>query len=46
VSPFSYHESTELIAGGALRWADVGVLAGIAVTGWIVAHMAYARRDL
>lgn len=46
VSPFWYHRASPIIAGGSLPWADIGVLAVIALTGFVVARISYARRDL
>jgi ABC-2 type transport system permease protein len=46
LSPFHYFNPFPLIAGAELPVGDVMVLAAVAVAGFVLAHLAYARRDL
>jgi ABC-type transport system involved in multi-copper enzyme maturation permease subunit len=46
ISPFHYFSPFPLIAGAPLPGQDIAVLGAIALTGFAVAHVAYARRDL
>jgi ABC-2 type transport system permease protein len=46
VSPFHYYSPFQLIGGQAMRITDAFVLVAFAVTGAVLAHVWYGRRDL
>jgi ABC-2 type transport system permease protein len=46
LSPFQYYKAMKLIIGVPLRTHDLWVLAGIALTGYALAYVLFARRDL
>jgi hypothetical protein len=46
VSPFSYFNPYELVAGKSLRVENLLVLWAIAMTGFIVAYFVMSRRDI
>lgn len=46
ISPFHYFSPFEMIAGRPLRMTDVAVLIAIAIAASVLAHAAYARRDI
>lgn len=46
LSPFSYFQSYELIAGDPLRPENLLVLWAIAMSGYIVAYLAISQRDI
>jgi hypothetical protein len=46
LSPFHYFSPFRMIAGGVISGRDAAVLGAIALTGFVVARIGYARRDL
>ena len=46
LSPFHYYNPMQIIGGVPLRATDAAVMGAIALAGCLVAHGAYARRDL
>jgi ABC-2 type transport system permease protein len=46
VSPFHYYNPMQIIGGAPARAGDIAVLTLLAVAGCLVAHTAYAKRDL
>ena len=46
ISPFHYFDPFGMIGGAALQFSDVLALVAFSVVSVIVAHVAYARRDL
>jgi len=46
MSPFHYFDPFGMIGGAALQFSDVLALVGFSVVSVVVAHVAYARRDL
>ena len=46
LSPFRYYSPFDLIMGSPLSWRNLLVLAGIAVSGFTFAFVAFSRRDI
>jgi ABC-type transport system involved in multi-copper enzyme maturation permease subunit len=46
ISPFHYYNPFQIIGGAPLHVSDVVILAAIALLGFALAHVFYARRDL
>jgi ABC-2 type transport system permease protein len=46
LSPFRYYTPFDLVMGNALPWKNLLVPTGIAVAGFVVAYVLFARRDI